>query len=150
VSAVYLESSALLAWLFGEPEASNVQARIDAASVVFSSMLTIAETQRGLLRALSTRTIGPADELRASALLAVARAAWTLVEIDDETWERVGRPFAVEPLRTLDAFHLAVLLRVAPAYPDFIVLSLDQRFRDAAEALGLQVGPLLDGREHGA
>jgi hypothetical protein len=51
--------------------------------------------------------------------------------------ERCGRPFPIEPVRTLDAIHLASALEFTRAFPDLEMLSFDQRILDNAEALGI-------------
>lgn len=138
---VYIESSAVLAWILGEPAGSSVKTLVDDASMVFSSALTIAETRRALIRGVTAERLTAAGERHAVALLSSARTGWASIEIDEATWDRVGQPFPAEPLRTLDALHLALVLRVAPAYEEFAVLTLDQRVRAGAEALGLRVLP---------
>ena len=50
-AALYLETSALLSWLLGEPEGDAVRQAVDEAAVVVTSRLTLVESERGLLRA---------------------------------------------------------------------------------------------------
>ena len=50
-------------------------------------------------------------------------------------------PFPGEPIRALDAIHLATALVIRDIYPDLRVLSLDQRVRQNAVALGFEVVP---------
>ena len=50
-------------------------------------------------------------------------------------------PFPGEPIRALDAIHLATALVIRDIYPDLRVLSLDQRVRQNAAALGFEVVP---------
>ena len=52
--------------------------------------------------------------------------------------EAPNRPFPVEPIRTLDAIHLASALLAASAAEDFAVLTLDERIRNNAIELGLE------------
>jgi len=51
VSAVYLETSAVLRWLFGEPDAPAIARRIEEASEPVCSALTLLEANRALIRA---------------------------------------------------------------------------------------------------
>ena len=62
-----------------------------------------------------------------------------IVAVSEEVLERVGRPFPVEPIRTLDAIHIATaeLLGDPPALVLFI--TRDKRVADNARALGYQV-----------
>lgn len=55
--------------------------------------------------------------------------------------DRARRPFPVEPLRTLDALHLASALTAMETLGDVAVLSLDRRVRTAARASGLELLP---------
>jgi hypothetical protein len=57
--------------------------------------------------------------------------------VSDEVLRRAGRTFPVEPVRTLDAIHLATALEFTAVYPDLRVLSYDRRIRGNAEALGI-------------
>ena len=61
MSAVYLESSALLAWLFGEARADEVKQALDDAAAVVISELTILEAHRALLRAEGRSALAEAD-----------------------------------------------------------------------------------------
>jgi hypothetical protein len=55
--------------------------------------------------------------------------------------ERARRPFPGDPIRILDAIHLASALLARSAVAGLDVLSLDDRLRKAAERLGLGVRP---------
>ena len=56
--------------------------------------------------------------------------------------DRARKPFPAEPIRTLDALHLASALNAAETLDDLSVLSLDRRIRSSARALGLSVLPI--------
>ena len=137
MTPVYLESSAVLAWLFDEPQGRRVPFIVDEAPVVFFSPLTTTEVTRVLIRAVHAGRLTAADDRRLRALLADAAAGWAHIEIDDDMWRRAGETFPAEPLRTLDALHLAAALRVATAVPDLRVITFDRRITAAAAALGL-------------
>jgi hypothetical protein len=51
------------------------------------------------------------------------------------------RPFPVEPIRTLDALHLAGALAARREIPEIRLLSLDRRVRDNARELGFALEP---------
>jgi hypothetical protein len=55
--------------------------------------------------------------------------------------ERARRPFPREPLRALDALHLASALLARATLPDLALLSLDRRIRASGAALGLTIVP---------
>jgi predicted nucleic acid-binding protein len=138
VKALYVETSAVVAWLFGEPQASAVRESIDAAGTVVTSRLTWSEVERVMARGLVTRTLKEADALRLRGLIARHRAAWIEMAVTDPVLDRLGRPFPVEPVRTLDGIHLATALEFTRAFPELGILTLDRRIADNAVALGIR------------
>jgi hypothetical protein len=137
MKVVYLETSALLQWLLGQSAAGTVRRTLDRAEVVLTSVLTLTEVERALVRAEGQGGIRGGDAQRLRGLLNRAAASWTRMTVSDQVLERAGRPFPVEPVRTLEAIHLATALEFAAAFPDLKVLSHDRRVRDNAEALGI-------------
>lgn len=138
---LYAESSAVLAWLLGESTAAEVTASLKAAEEVIASELTLVECDRALVRAVATGRAPEAAAIDRRSLLNRAAAHWSRLSLDAEVLERARRPFPAEPIRTLDALHLASALRVRAEVPDVAVLSLDARVRENAHALGLPVRP---------
>ncbi len=55
--------------------------------------------------------------------------------------DRARQPFPGDPIRTIDAIHLASLLAERSAVIGLRLLSLDERVRQAAKALGVAVEP---------
>lgn len=55
--------------------------------------------------------------------------------------DRARQPLPGDPVRTLDAIHLASLLVARSAVGGLRLLSLDERVRQAAKALGVDVVP---------
>ncbi len=139
MSVVYLESSAVLAWLFGEKSASTVIRVINSAEQVLSSSLTLIESRRAIVRAVAQRLLSTADGRRLEGLLQHEALGWLLMKIDDGIAERAGRALPHEPVRTLDALHLATVLEFVAAFPTVAVLSFDERIRENCRALGLPV-----------
>jgi predicted nucleic acid-binding protein len=82
----------------------------------------------------------PAPPDRRGLLSAIA-AHWNLLRLDDEIIERARRPFPAEPLRALDALHLASALTGRAAVPGLSILSLDARVREGGRGLGFAVLP---------
>jgi uncharacterized protein with PIN domain len=138
---VYAESSAVLAWLLGEPSAETVRQQLSAADRVVSSSLTAVECARSLARARASGRLAPRDELAALRLLDVAESDWDVHDLSDEVLARARRRLPVEPVRTLDAFHLATAMIFSDALGPITLLSLDDRIRANATALGLEVAP---------
>lgn len=63
------------------------------------------------------------------------------MRIEGDVVERARRPFPFEPVRTLDAIHLASAILANTLVADLALLSLDERVRRAGRALGLHVVP---------
>ena len=137
MATVYLETSALLAWLLGEPRAPEVAAAIDGADEVVSSVLTVTEAARGLLRAEQLGRLTAVERLELRGVLERLHTQWLLMEVTAEVLGRAAEPFPAEPVRTLDAIHLATALELRRAWPELVVLSLDRRVRASATGLGL-------------
>ncbi len=138
---IYAESSAVLAWLLGEAAASRVRQVLRRAELVIASDLVLIECDRVLIRAV---TLGEIDEATAAdrrAHLNAAVAHWHLYRLSLDIVDRARRPFPAEPVRTLDAIHLASALAVRSAVPSVELLSLDDRIRRAGEQLGFRLQP---------
>jgi uncharacterized protein with PIN domain len=141
VNVVYAESSAVLAWLLDEPGQRGVVDELANADQVVTSSLTVIECSRALARARETKRVKPAEELAALRLLDQAAASWNVLDISDRVAERARGAFPLEPVRTLDAIHLATAMVFAEALGALRVLSLDDRVRENAAALGLTLVP---------
>ena len=137
MSAVYLETSALLSWLLGQSNSGEVRKTLDAASVVLTSELTLAEAERALVRAEHEQLLTGGDGQRLRGLLQRSRSGWMTMTVSEEVLERAGRSFPVEPLRTLDGIHLATALVFTRAFAELRVLSFDRRIADNARTLGI-------------
>ena len=59
MNALYIESSAILTWLFGEPESSKVVSLINSSETIVTSVLSILETAKTLLRTEHQQIIIP-------------------------------------------------------------------------------------------
>ncbi len=138
---LYADSSGIVAWLLGEERAADVIAALGAANVIVCSHLTVVECDRALLRCLAEGTLDDVGAAERSALLNAAAAEWRRLAITESVLERARLPFAGGPVRTLDAIHLATALEGRAAVPGLAVLSLDDRLRKAARALGFDVLP---------
>ncbi len=138
---LYAESSAILAWLLGEGAAAGTVESLSKASLVTTSDLTLIEVERGIERARRDGRLDEAGGADARATLNRAGADWSVLEIRGEITERAKRPFPQEPVRTLDAIHLATALAVRETVGPVSVLSLDERIRRSARELGFAVVP---------
>jgi predicted nucleic acid-binding protein len=133
----YLESSALVAALL-EHDTSVLKRRSPGMQQV-TSALTLAEAGRAIIRA---RAIGrlTAEEEHAAvrALRTFARRCFTL-DVDRAVLDRVRRPFPAEPIRTLDAVHLAAAELLGEPPQMITIVTRDDRVRENATAMGYSV-----------
>lgn len=138
---VYAESSAIVAWLFREPRGTEVEAVLAGASHVFASDLTVVECSRAIHRAAAT---GRVDNAAADAIrlkFTGAAASWDILRLLPSIAERAGAAFPNEPIRSLDAMHIAWALHAKGASAELCVLSLDERIRRVGSALGFKFKP---------
>ena len=139
--SVYAESSAVLSWLLAEPRADAVRESLSEAEVILASELTLIECDRALIRAVATGLLSEGKAADGHSLLRRISTHWVILSLDPEIVERARRPFPVEPIRALDALHLAYALFARSLVPETGLLSLDQRVRSTGTELGLDVVP---------
>ncbi len=138
---LYAESSAVLAWLLGEPRAAFAEQALRDASLVVTSTLTGAECSRAILRGAA---LGAISRTRARELvrsLEEWEAGSDRMEIGDRVLSRASAPFPCEPIRTLDAIHVASAALVQAELGAVTMLSYDDRVRSNAAALGMPLLP---------
>jgi hypothetical protein len=138
---LYLESSAALANWLEEPKAFAVRALLRDPAQVITSELTLIECDRTFFRA---EAIGRLSAAAAARLHEVASTLWTqchVLAFEPGVVSRARDRFSAEPIRTLDALHLAFLELAQQLAGDTAMLSLDERVRSAAQGLGATVLP---------
>jgi predicted nucleic acid-binding protein len=133
----YIESRALVAALLERDAAALKSVRTTGRQV--TSALTIAETARAILRARFGARLTAAEERAAVRALRRFERRSFVVAVTDSVLARVRRPFPVEPVRTLDAVHLATAELLGEPAPLVTIVTRDVRVRDNAEALGYAV-----------
>lgn len=138
---LYAESSAVLAWLLDEEAGAEIRLLLSEAAIIVASDLTIVESERILQRAAALGELREGDVADLRAHLARTASQWHVLRISPEVVARAGQPFPSEPLRTLDAIHLASALVARSIMPGLEVLTLDARVRRAATGLGFRVRP---------
>ena len=138
VAAVrYLESSALVASLLEGDAKATKALRAEGRRV--TSALTLAEVARAIVRAQATGRLTPAEERAALRGLQVFERRCDIVAVTEAVLTRAGRPFPVEPIRTLDAVHLATAEMLGEPPQLVTIVTRDSRVRDNARALGYAV-----------
>jgi predicted nucleic acid-binding protein len=133
----YIESSALLAALL-EQDAQAVQ-DLRALGQRVTSALTFSEASRALIRARVTGRITPNEERRALRALRTFERRVAVVALTSDILVRAGRPFPVEPIRTLDAVHLATVELLGEPPQLVTIVTRDDRVRANARTLGYMV-----------
>jgi PIN domain len=139
--SLYAESSAVLAWLLDEASGTLVRKTLSETEIVLSSDLTLIECDRVLHRAAALGELTEAEVADRRAHLAVAAAHWHVLRIGPEVVDRARQPFPGDPIRTLDAIHLASVLVARSAIAGLELLSLDDRIRGVGKKLGLTLLP---------
>jgi uncharacterized protein with PIN domain len=139
--SVYAESSAVLAWLLDEDTAAEIRRLLSDADLIVASDLTLIECDRVLLRATALGELTEAEAADRKAHLVRAASHWHVLRIAPEIVDRARQAFPGEPIRTLDAIHLAAALAARAAIVGLRLLSLDDRVRRAGKRLGLDLLP---------
>ena len=134
---VYVETSALLRWLFSESDAETIAHSINSATGVVTSVLTMMESERIIIRSHCRGMLAASGFQAAGRTLKNFSSDWELMEVSPLVRSRVGQPFPLEPIRTLDAIHLASALDFSRVYPDFAMLTRDRKILDNAVRLGI-------------
>jgi predicted nucleic acid-binding protein len=101
-----------------------------------TSALTLAEARRAIIRALATGRLTAAEEAAAVRALRTFERRCFILDVDRAVLDRVRRPFPIEPIRTLDAVHLATVDLLGEPPPLVTIVTRDGRVRENAEALG--------------
>jgi predicted nucleic acid-binding protein len=130
----YIESSALLSAIVERDPRALRAVRRRGRRV--TSALTLAESQRAIVRARSSRRLDEKQARAAARALQTFAARCDLVAVTDEILLRAGRPFPLEPVRTLDAIHLATAEALGEPPAVITIVTRDARIRDNAAALG--------------
>lgn len=126
-SAAYIDTSAFVKLIVAEPESTALRTRLRRWPDRVSATLLRTETVRALRRSGNDHLIGQARRLLGTV---------NLVRLDEPLLDRAGDLEPAE-LRSLDAVHLAAALAIGPDLG--IVITYDNRLRDAALAQGLDV-----------
>ncbi len=134
----YVETSALLRVLL-EGDAALRPAL--SREGLFTSALTFVEAARAIARARREGRLTPAAAREAERDLAAFERACDVVALDEEVLRRAREELPEEPVRSLDALHVASFRVLDEALGGFEVVSCDDRVRRNAVALGFPVVP---------
>jgi predicted nucleic acid-binding protein len=134
ISFRYIETSALLAALLEQDTVA--QRAVIGRGRRITSALTFAEATRGLIRARLGNRISADDERAALRWLGAFRSSCDVMSVTESVLVRAGRPYPIEPIRTLDAIHLATAAEIGEPPQLITVVSRDECVRGNAQALG--------------
>lgn len=126
MTGLFLDTSALVALAFEEPEHDAVGKLLTSGSDLFAAPLLEAEFRAALAREQVEGGLELLDAFR-----------WVLP--DRTLSPELDRVYSRGYLRGADAWHLATALFLVERPADVPFLTLDQRQREAAEALGFPV-----------
>ncbi|MEO7648269.1 MAG: PIN domain-containing protein [Gemmatimonadaceae bacterium] len=134
----YIETSAILSVLFGQ------ETKLASGAVPvghgFTSSLTVVEARRAITRGNALGTLTADERRRATIVLEEFFSECDIVPMSDEILLRAGRGFPIEPVRTLDAIHLATMDSVGLPSNLIHVITRDRRVRENALAMGYNCG----------
>lgn len=132
-----MESTALVAALLERD--TTVLKRLAPGTQQVTSALTLAEAGRAIIRARATGRLTTEQEQAAVGALRTFGRRCYILDVDRAVLERVRRPFPAEPIRTLDAVHLATAELLGEPPQMITIVTRDERVRTNATALGYSV-----------
>jgi len=139
---VYVETSAMLQWLLGQPDYEKVLSVLKTANLILSSELTIAECKRALVRGLFNGVLKRQDHVGCIQKLEMSISRWHLMQVTDDILKAVTMEFPEEPIRTLDAIHLVTAMEFSRAITKNItILTCDNRIQLNAKKLDFDIEP---------
>jgi predicted nucleic acid-binding protein len=129
VTAVFLETSALLRMLFGEVGGDLVVKQLQEADRAIASRLIRVETERALIRLSLDR---PRSHRQLLELERELKRLWPkidFIEVSRDICDLAGRLAPRSRLRSLDAIHLATYFRAKELDPSIEILTFDDRIK---------------------
>ncbi len=133
-----METSALLRVLLDGDE--TLQPELSGEGLV-TSALTFLEAARAISRARREKRLDAREAREAERQLAAFERSCDVVCVGEEVLRRAREDFPVEPVRSLDAIHLASICVLDDELGGLDVASTDDRVRGSAAALGFVVVP---------
>lgn len=129
MTAVFLETSALLRMLLGEQGGDSVAQRLREADRAIASRLIKVEAERALIRLSLDH---PKHQRRLSDLERELKRFWPkldFIEVTQQICDQAGRIAPQSRLRSLDAIHLATFFWVKQLDPTIDMLTFDERIQ---------------------
>jgi predicted nucleic acid-binding protein len=137
MTVIYLETSALLTWLFNEPDASRVIDSLNDADLIVTSDLLRIETKRAIKRALHEKLITSEQlETLIQTFHGYINSCFRM-SMDETVVSGATAVFPIEPVRSLDAIHMSTALEYKKLYPELKMLTTDTRLKQNTALLNL-------------
>lgn len=127
----------MLAWLFNETAAAEVIKKINGADLIVTSELLKIEGMRVMSRNLREKLLTKHQYDKLLDYFHHHLKSWFVMSIDEAVVERASEPLPVEPVRSLDAIHLATAMEYKKLYSQLEVTTKDKRISDNLGPLGL-------------
>ena len=134
-AARYVDTSAALRAVLEDGTTPAIASQIENAEILVTSRLSLVESERALLR--MRRTSSVTEELLADAARAMDEL-WshcTIWELTEEVCRAAMQVAPSQPLRTLDALHLATYVLARRRIAGLELLTADHRLERAARAV---------------
>lgn len=133
----YIETSTLLAAVVDDDPVARLALQGEGHRV--ASELTFVEASRMVARRRAMKQLSPDQERTVIRRIRSFRNRCELISMSDDVFGRVAKPFPVEPVRTLDAIHLATA-ELLDEQPQLVtIVTRDRRVKENAIALGFMV-----------
>jgi hypothetical protein len=141
MKAVYLESSAIgRAFVHGDGEAYAAVRSAMRGRTSVTSELTLTELNRAWARAEVEHLVTAAQAAEGRRKVGALLTRCHIVALDSTILIRAGEAFPAEPVRTLDAIHLATALNwEREVGGELAVCTRDRRVTENAVALGFKL-----------
>ena len=136
---LYVETSAVLRIAIEEDR--TLLPHLAKARRLVTSALTRVEALRTLRRGERERRIDGRQLREKHRWVTGLMRSCEILPLDEATLERASLEFPVEPVRALDAIHLASMLGCMERIGRPVMVSCDARVRENALALGIDVLP---------
>lgn len=127
-----------------QSESHKITEVLKQAETILTSVITPVEVERAFIQGEKAGTLNAAQRNEMRGMLARASTDWNLMDLLSEVRTRAREPFPVEPVRTLDAIHLATALEWSKIYFDLQIFSHDKRILANAKPLGIPSVTLKD------
>jgi predicted nucleic acid-binding protein len=133
----YIETSALIAAVVEGDKAADEAIRGEGRRI--ASVLTFGEARRTIARLGVTGRMTSRLQRTTLGRLKKLESYLDLVAIGAEVLERTAKPFPIEPVRSLDAIHLATAELLDASPQAVTIVTRDRRVAQNARAMGFVV-----------